>query len=161
MNNQHKTLSNMYPIFTDVPSFSFWICLVPCVTHKMTSSCCTRPPPTSLKAAFYDMARWLIKTAMKLTRQVILLSFLIYNTSKTFIQPLHNALYFGVGWGAAGGYIPSDLLTVYANIAVFSLSLFLYRNNSFVHTTRATVPEGSEMIPNAARWYLPILIFGR
>ena len=94
--NQHNKLSNMYPMFTNVPSF--WIFLIPSITHRPAGNCCTRPPNTPLRNSILLWhAWWLIqKPVMKLTLYVTQLSFPIYTpfNLKFSLQLSHIEYYF-------------------------------------------------------------------
>ena len=50
--------TNMYPMFTNV--LSFWISLVPSISHRPAGTCCTRPPNTSLRNSILLWYGWMI-----------------------------------------------------------------------------------------------------
>ena len=62
----YVSLSNMYPMFTNV--LSFWISFVPSTTHRPAGNCCTRPPNTSLRNSILIRHGWMIgpKTSYKI-----------------------------------------------------------------------------------------------
>ena len=156
MSNQHNKLWNMYPMFTNVPSF--WISLVPSISQRPTGNCCTRPPNTCLRNSILLWYDWMIdpKTSYEIDaigHPIVLVPIYTPFNLKFSLQPSHVE-YFS--WE----YMPLKWLTLSSNIVlqVFPFSLSLYRN-SFVHSDRVNVSKNSEMILRAAKWSLPILTF--
>ena len=143
MSNQQNKLPNMYPMFTNVPSF--WIFLLPSITHRPAGNCCTRPPSAPVRNSFLRYG-WMIgqKTSYEIDSVGHPIFFKIYPFQPEVLSPTFIHWVFVFGICAIEMIYP---LCKYV-LRVFPFSLFLYRN-SFVHKCfrkQQDGSEGSEMI---------------
>ena len=133
-------------MFTYVPSF--WIFLVPSITHRPAGNCCTRPPNTSLRNSILLWYGWMIgpKTSYEIDSvgHPIVFFFKIYPFQPEVLSPTF------IQWVFVFGICAIEMINPLCKyvLRVFPFSLFLYRN-SFVHKCfwkQQDGSEGSEMI---------------
>ena len=158
MSNQQNKLSNMYPMFTNV--LSFWISLVPSITHRSAGNCFTRPPNTSLRNSILLRYGWMIgpKTSYDIDsvgHPIVL--FLVQDILLSTWSSLSNFHTLGTFlWNVCHWNDKPSLQTLcfeYFNFHCFCIGI--------VHTDRINVSEHSKMVLKTLRWSLPILIFWR
>ena len=156
MNNQQNKLSNIYPMFTNV--LSFWITLVPSLTHRPAGNCCTRPPNTSLRNSILLRYGWMIgpKTSYEIDSLVHTIVFfqdipLWIWSSLSNLHTLGTFLENKCHWNDKPSL--QTLCFEYFHFHCFCIGIPLY--------ILIKVSENSKMVLKAVRWSLPILIFWR